>query len=44
MTITATNAEAMEMTTITMQKQARMYMLVMIAYITGGRMNDKKSN
>ena len=40
MTITATNAEAMEMTTITIQKQARMYVPVMIAYITGGRMND----
>lgn len=44
MTITAMNAEDMAITTITMQKQARMYMPVMIAFITGGRMNDKKPN
>ena len=44
MMITATNAEDMAITTITIQKQARMYVLVMIAYITAGRMNDEKPN
>lgn len=45
MTITAANAEDMATTTITMQKRARMYMPVMIALITGGRMkNESQSN